>query len=265
MIDRNKTELTHNITRQVALWLDSAGFKPVETEVGVADRWIADVAGVGCLTPTELIDLKLIRRKPKWKYGGGNLFNTDVDNSGFDAAMKEWNELYATFPGRLTVTVEVKTSVGDYRGDRKWTVAEWPTNLCYVALPYGMIPQHQWPRGWGVIEFTPEGDRIRKVYAPKVQAVSVEKQLNVVHAIAETRDHKTRYERLRELQKTIRLADGERKTVTRVQNAIALVRDVMKGQSLEDAMRWHQVGKLPECVMTDLRALAPIMADPGDR
>jgi hypothetical protein len=68
MIDRNKTEITHNITRLAALWLDNHGFKPVETEVGVDQGWIADIAGVGCLTQTEYIGLKLLKRPPRWHY-----------------------------------------------------------------------------------------------------------------------------------------------------------------------------------------------------
>jgi hypothetical protein len=73
MADRNKTELTQNVTRIASLWLNRKGFKPVETEVCVEWRhkkaWIADVAGVIAPTQTELIDLKLIRRPPRCGLG----------------------------------------------------------------------------------------------------------------------------------------------------------------------------------------------------
>lgn len=244
-MDRSKTELTQNITRNVSLWLDGKGFKPVETEVYVGDRWIADVAGVGLPTQTEMIDLKLIKRAPRYR--------SEADQPKFE----EWRAAMAAIPGRLMALVEVKTSWGDYRGDRKWT-AERPAHLCYVAIPEGMVHPDDWPAGWGVILFSQEGTTIRKVHPPEIASVAVEQQLNFLTNLAVARDHVTRHARIREFQKTIRISDGERKVVARVASAISAVRDIMKGKSIEQALEYHgiKIKTLPAYVMEDLAELA---------
>jgi hypothetical protein len=250
MSDRNKTELTQNITRQVALWLNGKGFKPVETEVGVAKAWVADVAGVCCPTQTELIGLRLIGRSPRWRSGG--------DQTLQQAALDAWRATMAAIPSPLTAAVEVKTSIGDFRGDRKWTAAEWPTNLCYVAMPANMIPREQWPDGWGVILFSKNGTTIRNVFPPRWRSMAAEQSLKVVLALAVRRDHATRYARVREFQKQVRITDGERKTVSRVADVVRLVRSVMNGKPVQEALRYHGIrASLPEHVVQDLASLCP--------
>jgi hypothetical protein len=256
MDDRNKTELTQNITRNVALWLDVRGFKPVETEVGVARGWVADVAGVCCPTQTELIDLKIIKRPPRlaWEY---HRPDDDPARLRYYAALAEWKAAYAAIPTMLTATVEVKTSVGDYRGDRKWTAETWPTNLAFVAMPEGMIDPSQWPAGWGVILFSKEGTTIRKTFPPSVRTVPDTQQLAVVHSIAVARDHVTRHARLRDLQKRARIDAGERTNISRIQHAVTAVKEILlRGKTAEEALSY--VGfrtKLPEYIMNDLKSL----------
>jgi hypothetical protein len=65
--DHNKTSMTKLVTAAAIRWLDEKGFKPVETEVAVADAWIADIAGSILPTNTELINLKLLKRRPNWR------------------------------------------------------------------------------------------------------------------------------------------------------------------------------------------------------
>lgn len=171
-------------------------------------------------------------------------------------------------PSPLTATVEVKTSVSDFRGDRKWTATDWPTNLCFVAMPEGMIPQEKWPKGWGVILFSKEGTTVRRSIPSEIRTVSHEQQLNVVLSLAVARDHVTRHARLREFQKKIRIADGERKTVGRVCDAISLVTAVMKGEPVERALAARNIrAKLPQFLLDELRALRvekPIAQVPAD-
>lgn len=247
--DRNKSELTQNITRLASLWLDGKGFKPVETEVGVTNGWIADLAGVCCPTQTEAIDMKLIGRAPRWR-ASSEAFYID--------AMKTWRDKLNAIPCPLTALVEVKISPGDYNGDRKWT-AEWPTNLCYVAMPENMIDAMKWPKGWGVILFSQEGTTIRKVFPPaRIQPLTHEQQLATVLSIAVRRDNNTRYARLRELQKKIRIEDGQEKMVHRFSSTIRAVRSIMKGKPIEEALHYHGIKtRLPVHVMEDLASLAP--------
>ncbi len=247
--DRNKSELTHNITRNVALWMDGKGFKPVETEVPVDSGWIADVAGVACPTQTELIELKLRKRPPKWR---------PERQVTYENEYKIWNEARLTIPNPMTAIVEVKTSRGDYMGDRKWTAA-WPANLCYVAMPEGMIDPMHWPTGWGVILFSQDGGVVRKAFPPtQIQPVAHEQQLGVVLSIGVIRDHKTRYARLRELQREIRIKEGESTSICRISTAIRFVSSIVGGMEVEAAMNHHYMRfKLPEHVRVELEELRP--------
>lgn len=252
--DRNKTELTQNITRQSALWLDGKGFKPVETEVQVARSWIADIAGVCCPTQTEMIELKLVARPPRYSY---SQMTNPAAKQSYESKYKEWREKFEKIPQRLTALVEVKTSVSDFKGDRKWT-SEWPTHLCYVAMPEGMIPADKWPQGWGVILFSQSGDTIRKVFPSEVRNVAIEQQLEVVLAVAVARDHVTRHARIRQLQKEVRVEAGCRKTLSRIQSAIQFVLKVQEGTPIEDARQCCGIrSELPDYILRSLGKIQP--------
>lgn len=253
MNDRNKSELTIAITKNAALWLDGKGFKPVETEVPVENGWIADVAGVCCPTQTEMIDLKIIQRPPR--YRGSSWAQA---GSKYEIDYKAWREKYNTIPQPLTALVEVKTSRGDYMGDRKWS-SEWPTNLCYVAMPEGMIEPQYWPPCWGVILFSQNGSVVRKVHAPAaIKPLSIEKQMWTIHSLAVARDHQTRYARLRELSRAQRIRDGEAKSIGRISAAIRLVVKVAAGMEIDAAISEGYVQvKLPEHIRQELEALRP--------
>jgi len=248
MVDRNKTEITHNATHQVGCWLDERGFKPVETEVGVRARWVADLVGVCCPTQTELIKLKLISQPPRWR--------SESDQPRYAG----WRDAMEAIPKILTALVEVNTSVSDYRRDRetKWVAEKWPTNLCYVAIPEGMIPREEWPAGWGVILLSKEATTIRKTFPSQVRPVSAEDQLNVVLSLAVARDHVTRHARLREFQKRIRFEDADRKSICRISDAISFVRDVMRGRPVDVALRSRNIrAELPKHLLADLEGLRP--------
>jgi hypothetical protein len=50
MKDLNKSKLTENVTEAVIVWLKEKGLKPVQTEVRIANGWVADIASI--LRPT---------------------------------------------------------------------------------------------------------------------------------------------------------------------------------------------------------------------
>jgi len=125
MPDANKTDLTRQITAAAAIWLNERGFKPIETEVSVADKWVADLASIGYLTRTEAQRLKLIHRKPAWKQRQGR-------------AREEWEHEYLALPAPLTAVVEVKISLSDLGKDTKWIRAA-PARLLYLAVPQTLI------------------------------------------------------------------------------------------------------------------------------
>jgi len=225
---QNKTELTKQITAATCFWLDERGVKPVETEVTIAQGWIADIAGVVCPTQTELQDLKLIRRKPTWK------------KSAEEKAVWEFE---ASILNRLmTVIVEVKTSRGDFRGDHKW---EWPqpADLCYIAAPAGLIAEAERPQGWGLLEYSDKRDCMISKVVPPVRTTTPEQQRDLIHAVACRRDNQTRYEHINRLRKEYREEDKHRQSLTRVKDAMRAALSIARAEhgSVEGALEYHRI------------------------
>lgn len=252
-LDRNKTQITHDVTAATTAWLDEKGFKPVETEVTVADGWCADLAGVIIPTQTELINLKLLNRPPSWN----ERFSTRLGvtrREWTSTRYAEWRSELNRLTRTMTALVEVKTSRGDFCGDRKWMLAV-PTDLAYVAYPKGLIRAEEWPQGWGILEYSTAG--VRCVRAPRVHQSSDGQQRDVVLNIGIRRDHHTRYERWREFQREQRLEDAQRKQLTRVGDIAKAVLRVARGErsSLEECLLWTGLRDLPEWVMEPLRDL----------
>src|SRR5271157_2742903 len=226
--DQNKTEITKQITAATCFWLDERGVKPVETEVTVAMGWIADIAGVLCPTETELQTLKLIRRKPSWK-------KSEEDRQAW--------QVEASFLNRMmTVIVEVKTSRGDFRGDKKWTM-EPPADLCWVAAPAGLITETEKPQGWGLLEYSETRNCMISRQIPTVRTTTMEQQRNLVHAVACRRDNQTRYEHINRLRKEYHEEDKQRTSLTRVQDAMRAALSVARGEhgSVEGALEYHRI------------------------
>jgi hypothetical protein len=256
--ERGKTELTQNLTRACALWMDGKGFKPVETEVGVARGWVADVAGVIIPTQTECINLKLIQRPPRSDWARRD----DAAYYGsFRERYIEWRTSYTKIPSILTAHIEVKTSVADFRQDSKWSRPDSPTNLKYVAMPRGMIAQEKWPGGWGVILYgcsQPElngnaSEHLQCARPSPLYSVSVEQSRDVILQIGIRRDNVGRYERLRKLSQRIRISDNKRKSLERITSIISFVLRIAEGHDIEDAKTWSGVRvELPPYILEQL-------------
>ena len=195
MRDLNKSIVTHQVTDAAALWLDGHGFKPVETEVPMPwysetkSGWIADLAAVIQPTQTELIELKLIPRKPRWP---GSAKWTEAHREKED----RWQEVADLCLRFMTCLVEVKTSRADFRSDHKWRT-EPPADLAFLAVPKGLLKPEEWPTGWGILEWT-GGSAIAYRRRPEPRVIPVDRQLRTTLSIAVRRDHHTRYARMRE-------------------------------------------------------------------
>jgi hypothetical protein len=192
-------------------WLDGHGFKPVETEVAVTNEWVADLAGVIVPTQTELIELKMLARRPKY-------------NSLHEA---EWNMQRRSLCRRMTCLVEVKTSRSDFMGDKKWKRVP-PTDLAYVAMPPGIVKPEEWPVGWGILEVT---HCVSQKRIPEARTASIEDQLNVIYQVAIRRDHRTRYAEQRQQQKEWRVEDGQIQTNHRIGKIINAIDDILRGHT----------------------------------
>ena len=186
--DQNKTEVTKQITAATCFWLDERGCKPVETEVSVASGWVADIASVVCPSNTELQELRLIRRAPKW--------SKRVEREAWEAEV-------TAIACMMTVIVEVKTSRGDFVGDQKWE--------CAAAGRFELDCCAVWP-DCGIGKATrlghPRIQRRTELYdqalRPQIRMTTAEQQRNLIHAVACRRDNQTRYEHINRIRKEYR-------------------------------------------------------------
>lgn len=262
MLDRNKSDLTHKVTQATYSWLDSHGFKPVETEVWMpptsADEkaWIADLAAVIVPTQTELIEMKMILRRPAWK----------VDPEKREA----WAAQYATLSRRMTCLVEVKTSRSDFIGDRKWKLTP-PTDMAFVALAPGIIFPEEIPEAWGILVL--RGEVMAKVRNPAVRQATIEEQLHVIYQIAIRRDHRTRYEAHRQWAQEDQSRRNEYVTAARVRDLVRVVRDLQAGKmrytkdpvtSVQQVCEHHGLRHLKDAELEALAGVFGIAAKRGE-
>lgn len=198
--DRNKTPLTREVSAASARWLAEHGFKPIETEVRVQEGWVADLATIIIPTTTELINLKLVPRRPPY---------------GDPVAYAQWETGVKPLKRRLSTVVEVKTTRADFQKDKthKWA-GEPPSALAFLAVPADLIRPEEWPEGWGILEV--RGDRVRMLRTAAVREADPGFDAGLFYEIALRRDHFTRHERDREFQRDQRIEQGEKKTMQRV-------------------------------------------------
>lgn len=225
-LDKNKSSLTHKITAGVQTYLDERGFKPIETEVPVANEWVADVASVTVPTETELQKMKLVGPCPHHQWSGPNGWKQTLPI--FQQKYAAWKQTVDALPNMITAVVEIKTTKADFQRDDKWTRSS-PANLRYIAIPSGMLTRSEFPVGWWVLEFGVKGKLLRVAQKGNLDIVRVEDQLNVVHAIAIRRDHRTRYEWLRGIRKQFNARQTEQKQHYRVEKIASAMLDVING------------------------------------
>lgn len=222
MVDANKTAETRQITELASRWLSERGFKPVESEVPIAEKWTADIAGCGELTRTECTNLKIIPRRPK-QWSGTEL---DAWNAQFNAI-----EI-------LTAAIEVKVSKADFARDDKWS-REWPISLLYLAAPAKLLAKIDVPDGVGILSC---GDSCRCVRPSRMNQVSHKVTLSTVHAIAVRRDHFTAHARFREFNRQAAERENERVNRARFGTMVDVIVDVIVGeQTVQDALRMRGI------------------------
>jgi hypothetical protein len=98
-LDRNKTDLTRFVTACSIGYLADKGFKPIETEVAVAQGWITDVASFCYPTQTEIKKIKL--KSPR----------ISIDS--------DFYEICFMYGHLLTALIEIKTTRADFIARKK--------------------------------------------------------------------------------------------------------------------------------------------------
>lgn len=252
MPDQNKSELTLRVTEAACLWLREIGCKPIETEVWVGDGWIADVAAGWIPTETEAHKSKLLPSKPAWNRR---------------EAREAWDGLYDALPRLITIVHEVKTSVGDFRGDRKWA-AKSPCDMRVLSMPVGMVPESEWPSGWWVLLHSAEDGALVKVSrrAPLTETDDFSRAW-IVHQIGCRIHNRTEYQRFQELQRSHRSGQNDYTNRLRINNAVRAVIAVVNGEKtcVEECLEYHlgHRAKVPAGITKQIKSLYAIRkADP---
>lgn len=257
--DQNKTGLTHRITASVVLYLYRHGFKPVATEVPLCAGWCADVAGVVMPTPTEAVNLKLVGRKPR------NPEAADVppyleghaaeEMSEWRRSFDEWAKAYDSLPSPLSALVEVKVSRSDFRQDWKWQMKP-PANLCYLAIPKGMLRPEEYPAGWFILE-SAAGGALRIARRGQVFELDAERQLRAVLAVAVRLDNSVRYSRENLMRKMQRAEDGQRRARSTAHAAMLAMVEIVRGSrgSVDEVLAIHRLTGAAKHIREDLERL----------
>lgn len=240
--DLNKTPLTHQVTEAARQWLLNHGFKPVEAEVPVTDSWIADLAGVIDPTQTELIELRMIPRPPRYKYGLGSV------NDGYHQKLEAWRAALQPLLFRtMTALIEVKTSRSDFRGDRKWKLTP-PTDLSWLAVAPGILSPDEWPAGWGILE--QRGDVLCHLRPPVPIQPSKEDQFRVIYSLAVRQHNRIAHANLAASAKRWRIEAAERRNTGRFRDVVCALEDIAAGYyrtnrqpvaGVEEALRHHGI------------------------
>jgi len=245
--DNNKSALTKAITQAAICYLDERGCKPIETEVPVAASWVADVAAALAPTMTDLIQLKLIKRRPGY------------NGPGYD----EWADQLRKAQKLMTVIVEVKISKSDFVGDHKWK-EKLPADLCYLAIPSGLaLGAEGLPLGWGSLVYSEPSHSLRCSRVPMAAEVSTEQQLATILQIALRRDNHTRYARQREFNQAIRIEQNKEISRTRITRALQAMLAIARGKhgTIQGVFDWYGIKHVPEYLNKELAELWAIASE----
>jgi hypothetical protein len=220
--------------------------------------WIADIAGVIVPTQTELIEMKMIPRPPRWNHGG--------NNDGYEVKHAAWKALYEPINRLMTCLVEVKATRSDFRGDRKWKLTP-PVDLAYLAIPPGIVKKEEWPEGWGILEL--RGDTVAQIRIPTVRAATLQQHFSFIYQLALCCDHRVRRAVMREEQKLTRINDAERILISRIDKIVSAVHDIAAGHvwwsekpltSVEQVLTYHGIKNVRAAQLEQLATLFKIAA-----
>jgi len=224
MLDKNKTPKTHRATAIVSAYLDARGFKPIETEVRVYNGWIADLASFVYPTMTETKKLKLTGYK--------NILGE---------AKIEFNDFIYRYSTPLTAIVEVKVTRQDFKIDmeRKFSGQIFPAHLCYLAYPRGIIEEP--PVGWVGLELDKECQRLLRVTRSvlkrnKYNYTFVHPQnpgdtIDLIANVAIRREHRTRYQAMRDWLKSYRAKEKQDQKVSDVSELLYWIEKILDGKT----------------------------------
>jgi hypothetical protein len=259
MPDANKTQLTREITNAAQTWLDARGFKPIETEVQVADGWVADLASFCYPTRTEAQKLKLLRSRPRVPNRRADEITREISR------FRQWENEYLGIPAPVTAVVEVKTTASDFKKDEDGKFKRpAPSHLLYIAYPGELVVPKTVDLRWGLLSCNKAGV-VKAVRHPQLQSPEAQMVVDLIANVAIRRHHFTAYARLREFNQQQRNRDNERINRTRASAAVRMVVKIHSGEmGVDEALAYFMPRtKLPQYEREALEALQP-QGDPTE-
>lgn len=260
--DLNKSEITLAVTEAAAQWLAGIGAKAIETEVLVAQGWIADLAAFWVPTPTEAMKSKLLPKQPRWDF----VFNEDKSikefkNDTYQKQMKAWKESFAAIPGLITIAHEVKTSRSDFRKDRKWDrdpVADIQV-LSYVS---GIIDDDEVPKGWWGLKHSRTGTLLKVTKRALLRGIDNEQRLFLVAWLADRMHNRHANKFFNDLNKRHRTDQRKRITSGRLSSCMTAILGIARGEkTVEEAMTYYfcQDERIPHYLQKDLKEIEGVL------
>lgn len=220
MNDCNKSALTHRLTAVAAGYLDGMGFKPVETEVPVAQGWVADLASFTYPTRTEVRKLHMDKQLANW-----------VDLEDAD------HVLQFVGPGPLTAIVEVKATKADFAKDRKRKFLRPmpPAHFCFLAYPRGIVEPDDIPYGWYGLETAAQGTKLLKVHRTRTwpHPQHPGQVADLIAQVAIRRDHRTRHKMIRDMQRAYARREGANKRAMKVGGIVKNIAIWLRGEGYQ--------------------------------
>ena len=219
-LDLNKTAATHRATATASYYLAARGYKPIETEVGVFNGWIADLASYVYPTNTELKQMKILQREDR---SGKRILSTDEALQNFERRYGE---------GPFTAIVEVKVTKADFQKDLdfKFSGRVFPAHFCYLAYPAKL--DVELPKGWIGLLLNDKCDRVVKMkyaYSNIIHPQPSGDIIDLVAAVGIRRHHRTEYAERRDWIKAFRAKESDRKKGNDIHSAMKVIEQVILG------------------------------------
>lgn len=232
-LDSNKTAATHRATATASYYLALRGYKPIETEVGVFEGWVADLASYVYPTNTELIKMKVLNME---KRSGKKILSTDK-------ALDYFENRYGGGP--FTAIVEVKATKADFQKDLDFKFAGrvFPAHFCYLAYPSKL--DVDLPKGWIGLLLSDNCDSVVKMkygYCDIMHPQFPGDIVDLIAAVGIRRHHRTAYAEQRTWLKAYRAKENESKKGNDLHSAMRVIEEaIFENKPIDEILDYRYI------------------------
>jgi len=254
-VDFNQSELHNKIKAEAMNWFLAHGFKPIEFEVAIRKKWVADIVGAIQPSTTECIKLKFIKPRPKfvcgldyWKLEGEERKQAEEDRNKlledhrqrYNVWFKETeNFVYKNY----TMVAEVKAFRSDFTKDINTKFKQTPAHMNFLAYEKGIIKKEEIPDGWFGLEHI--GEERFKYHPGRIVYNEMDTQYDIVYNLSMRMHNAYHYAHMNERIKQQRSNDVERQNHYKVSRIISAVVDSIENgfddESVEATLKSHGI------------------------